>query len=131
MTICPIHFIAPLFFLLLPTANATEDCESQGNWSAIQACAEGQQMTRLDAVYQETLAHVRQDNAQAADLLEKAQAAWLDFAEMSCAFTVASRLPDSNDLRFGCWQTFITAREKILAAYKNDHGKPPHNLMQP
>jgi len=88
-------------------------------------------MARLDAVYKDTLAYVGRDNAKAADWLKKAQAAWLDFVEKSCEFTVASRLPDSNDLRFGCWQSFIDARETTLKAYKRDHGKAPRDLFHP
>jgi uncharacterized protein YecT (DUF1311 family) len=125
----PILAIALL--VLWSTAAAAKDCEKEDNWSAVRACAEEQQTAHLEAVYRDTLAYVRKDNPDAAQWLEKAQAAWLDFAEKSCEFTVASRDPGSNDLRFGCWQTFTQAREKVLLAYKRDHGKPPQNQFQP
>ena len=128
----PVHVTILLFISLLSSpAFAAKDCEKESNWSAVRACAEEQQTAHLDAVYKDTLAFVGRDNPKAADLLKKAQAAWLDFVEKSCEFTVASRLPDSNDLRFGCWQSFTDAREKVLKAYKRDHGKEPSDLMHP
>ena len=120
-----------LLALLSSTAVAARDCEKEANWSAVRACAGDQQMAHLEAVYQDTLAFVRKDNAMAAEWLEKAQVAWLDFATKSCEFTVASRVPDSNDLRFGCWQSFIAARKKVLVAYKREHGTPPQDVMHP
>ena len=113
------------------TALAERDCEKESSWSAVRACAEEQQMAALNAIYHDTLTYVARDNADAAARLKKAQNAWLQFAEASCEFTVASRLPDSNDLRFGCWQGFIAARERVLKAYKRDHGKPPEDLANP
>lgn len=128
----PIQLAALLLLSLLsPTAISAKNCESGSNWSALRACAYESQMADLNAVYKDTLAYVSRDNAKAGDLLRQAQAAWLDFAEKSCEFTVASRHPDSNDLRLGCWQVFIDAREKVLRAYKRDHGKTPFDLMQP
>ena len=117
--------------LLASVSVAAKDCEKESNWSAIRACAEDEQMAELDAIFQDTLAYIRQDNKVAADLLVKAQKDWLAFATSSCDFTVASRLPNSNDLRLGCWQQFIDAREKVLKAYKRDHGKAPSDLMRP
>jgi uncharacterized protein YecT (DUF1311 family) len=120
-----------LLLVLSPRTIAAKNCESESNWSAVRACAEGQQTAHLDAVYKDTLAYVSRDNPKAGEWLKKAQAAWLDFAEKSCEFTVASRLPDSNDLRMGCWQSFTEAREKTLKAYKRDHGKAPNDLFHP
>ena len=128
----PFAFVAFLLLLGLSSkAVAAKDCEKESNWSAVRACAENQQRVHLDAVYKDTLAYVSRDNAIAAEWLKKAQAAWLDFAEKSCEFTVASRLPDSNDLRMGCWQSFIDARERTLKAYKRDHGRAPNDLFHP
>jgi uncharacterized protein YecT (DUF1311 family) len=125
-------YLATLILAILPsTALAAKNCENEGNWSAVRACTEEQQIAHLNVVYKDTLAYIRRDNARAAELLEKAQAARLDFVGKSCEFTVASRLPDSNDLRFGCWQSFIDAREKVLMAYKRDHGKTPADLFHP
>ena len=127
-----IQLAALLVISLLSTkAFAAKDCESESNWSAARACAEDQQTAHLEAVYKDTLAFVSRDNPKAAELLKQAQAAWLDFAEKSCEFTVASRLPDSNDLRFGCWREFTDAREKVLRAYKRDHGKEPSDPFNP
>ena len=128
----PIVLAAFLLLLVLSSkAVAAKDCEKESNWSAVRACAGDQQMAHLDAVYKDTLAYVRRDNAKAAGWLKKAQAAWLNYAEKSCEFTVASRLPDSNDLRLGCWQSFIDARERTLKAYKRDNGKAPNDLFHP
>lgn len=108
-----------------------KDCEAEVNWSAARACVEEQQKEHLNAVFQDALEYIGRDNPKAAELLVKSQKDWLIFAESSCEFTVESRLPDSNDLRLGCWQTFVKARERVLAAYKRDHGKVPTNLMNP
>ena len=59
------------------------------------------------------------------------QADWLAYAESSCDFVVQSRLPDSNDLRLGCWQQFISARIKVLQSYRRKFGSPPQDLAQP
>lgn len=112
-------------------ASAAEDCEREPNMAAIRACAEQQQTTELDAIYQDTLAYVRRRDPKAAKLLAEAQAAWRVFAEKSCEFTVASRQPDSNELRLGCWQAFIEARERVLKNYRRDFGKVPRDLMHP
>jgi len=115
----------------LPVLAADKDCEKEPNWSAVRYCVLEQQDAELDAVYKDTLAFVRQRDAKSAGLLVQAQDAWRVFAEKSCEFTVASRLPDSNDLRLGCWQKFIAAREQVLRAYKRDFGKVPDDLMNP
>ena len=120
--------IAIAAFSIVGLAN---DCESEGNWSAVRACSEERQMAELESVYKDTLAFVRNDNPEAADLLVKAQKDWLTFAASSCDFMVASRLPGSNDLRLGCWQQFIEARKVVLASYRRNHGKVPDNLARP
>jgi uncharacterized protein YecT (DUF1311 family) len=122
-----------LLALSTPTAAlAAKDCESVGtNWAEVRACAEKQQDADLEAAFQDTLAFVKSKDKHAAALLERAQKSWREFAEASCEYTVAARLPDSNDLRFGCWQSFIDARTKVLAAYKRDFGKAPQDLMHP
>lgn len=120
-----------LLSMLSSSAIAAKNCENESNWSAVRACAENQQMTQLDSIYKDTLAFVGRDNSKAAGLLRDAQTAWLTFVDKSCEFTVASRLPDSNDLRLGCRQSFIDAREKVLKVYKRDHGKVPSDLMHP
>jgi uncharacterized protein YecT (DUF1311 family) len=117
--------------MLSPSAIAAKNCENENNWSAVRACAENQQMDHLEAIYKDTLEFVDRDNSKAAGLLKDAQTAWFTFVDKSCEFTVASRLPDSNDLRLGCRQSFIDARERVLKAYKRDHGKVPSDLMHP
>lgn len=117
--------------LYLPSVEAAGDCESEANWSAVRACSMDRQMHALDLAFKDTLKFVRARSKQNAALLERAQATWLDFAGQSCDFTVASRLPDSNDLRHGCWQEFIAARIRVLKAYKRDYGRVPDNLMDP
>ena len=98
-----------------------QDCEKGAtDMSQIIACLYNFHQQQVDVIFGETLRTARVKDANAADLLVKAEKSWEQFAKDSCDYTAATSFSEiPQDARVNCWAAFADARIKVLNAYRS------------